>query len=328
MWCQTYPASPVVLDVLGTLDPAEIRAVARRYEPEAEEIFFFSASVGALYGVRRRDGSRVAIKVSTLFRDPSYFAEVQRLQSALRAAGFPAPAPVRREGTVTVDEWLDEGEFRDGHEPEVRRALATSLARFVELATATGIRPRREFLRPSGALWPKPHNVLFDFEATAAGAEWIDEIARAARSVPAAGREVVGHTDWAAKHVRFDAELRPTAVYDWDSVDTELETRLVGGAAGSFTYTEELAQPVVRWPSPDESAAFVADYEQARGEPFSAAERLTVDAACVYLLAYAARCHHAVGGDTRDQRLEDHAAALGLARFSGRARDTRAGRCA
>jgi hypothetical protein len=35
-----------------------------------------------------------------------------------------------------------------------------------------------------------------------------------------------------------------------------------------------------------------------------------VTAARVYLLAYAARCHHAVGGDTRDQRLEDHAAAL------------------
>lgn len=296
--------------MLGTLDPEEIRAVARRHEPETEEIFFFTASVGALFGVRRRDGSRVAIKVSTLFRDPAYFAEVQRLQSALRASGFPAPAPVRREGTVTVDEWLDDGELRDGHEPEVRRALARSLRRFVERATATGIRPRREFLRPAGALWPKPHNALFDFHATAAGAEWIDEIARAARAVPPAGREVVGHMDWAAKHVRFDASLRPTAVYDWDSVDTELETCIVGGAAGSFTYTEELSRPVHRWPSPDESAAFVADYERARGEPFSGAERRAVAAACVYLLAYAARCHHAVGGDARDQRLEEHAAAL------------------
>ncbi|HEU5363156.1 MAG TPA: hypothetical protein VFU56_07415 [Gaiellaceae bacterium] len=309
-WLSTYPASPVILDVLGTLDPDEIRAVARRYEPETEEVFFFAASVGALFGVRRHDGSRVAIKVNTLFRDPTYFAEVQRLQSALSAAGFPAPAPVRRAGTVTVDEWLDEGAFRDGHEPEVRRALARSLHEFVELATATGIRPRREFLRPADALWPKPHNALFDFEATAAGAGWIDEIACVARAVPAAGGEVVGHSDWAAKHVRFDTALRPTAVYDWDSVDTELETRSVGGAAGSFTYTEELSQPVGRWPSPEESAAFVADYEEARGEPFSAPEYRAVTAARVYLLAYAARCHHAVGGDTRDQRLEEHAAAL------------------
>jgi hypothetical protein len=311
MWVSTYPASPIVLDVLGTDDADAIRDVARRYEPETEEIFFFAVSVGALYGVRRRDGSCVAIKVNTLFRDPAYFAEVQRLQSALRAAGFPAPAPIRREGTVTVDEWLDAGTFRDGHEPEVRRALAASLARFVELATATGIRPRREFLRPPGALWPKPHNVLFDFAATAAGAEWIDEIARAARSVPAVGRRVVGHTDWAAKHVRFDPGLRPTAVYDWDSVDTELEPLLVGGAAGSFTYTEELEPPVACWPTPDESAAFLADYEAARGAPFSPAERRAAGSACVYLLAYAARCHHAVGGDGADTHLADHAAALG-----------------
>lgn len=309
-WMSTYPASPVVLDVLGTLDPAEIRAVAYRYEPELDEVFFFAASVGALFGVLRRDGSRVAIKVNTLFRDAAYFGEVQRLQFALRAAGFPAPAPVRREGTVVVDEWLDEGEFRDGHEPEVRRALAAALSRFVELATASGLRPRREFLRPPDALWPKPHNALFDFEATRAGAEPIDEIARAARAVPSAGREVVGHTDWAAKHVRFDEDLRPTAVYDWDSVTTESEPWLAGGAAASFTYTEELAPPVRRWPAPEESQAFLDEYERGRGAAFTAAERRAAGAACVYLLAYAARCHHAVGGDTGDMRLEEHAAAF------------------
>lgn len=310
MWLSTYPGSAVVLDVLGTLDPDEIRAVARRYEPETEEIFFFAASVGALFGVLRRDGFRVAIKVNRLFRDPAYFADVQRVQSALRAAGFPAPSPLRRVGTVTVDEWIAEGEFRDGHEPEVRRALAVTLSRFVEVATASGIRPRREFLRPPGALWPKPHNALFDFEATAAGAGWIDEIAAAARAAPDAGREVVGHSDWAAKHVRFDGRLRPTAVYDWDSVTTEREALIAGAAAGSFTYTEELARPVHRWPSPDESEAFLQEYERARGAPFTAAERRSAGAACVYLLAYAARCHHAVGGDAADMRLDEHAAAF------------------
>jgi hypothetical protein len=202
MYLSTYPASPIVLDVLGTADADQIRAVAHRYEPETEEVFFFRTSVGALFGVRRRDGGRVAIKVNKLFRDPDYFAEVQRLQEALVAAGFPAPRPVRRDGPVTVDEWLDAGSFRDGHEPGVRVAMAAALARFVELATATGLRPRREFLRPAGALWPTPHNVLFDFEATAAGAEWIDEIGRAAfAGREACGREVVGPTDWSAMAV-------------------------------------------------------------------------------------------------------------------------------
>jgi hypothetical protein len=231
------------------------------------------------------------------------------VQEALIAADFPAPRPVRRDGTVTVDEWLDEGAFRDAHEPEVREAMARTLARFVERATASGVRPRRDFLRPEGALWPKPHNALFDFEATAVGAGWIDEIARAA-SVPRLGREVVGHTDWAAKHLRFDESLQPTALYDWDSVTTDVEPIIVGTAAGAHTYTEELPHPVARWPSPAEASAFIDDYERARDAPFPPEERRAADAACVYLIAYAARCHHSVGGDPADMHLADFAAAL------------------
>jgi hypothetical protein len=302
----TYPSSPVVLDVLGTLDADEIRARARRLEPDLEEIFFFDASVGATFGVRLAGGERRALKVNTLFEDPAYFADVQRVQAALHAGGYPAPRPLRRLGTDTVDEWMDDGEFRDAHEPEVRAAMARELVRFVELATATAVRPRRTFLRPEGALWPKPHNALFDFEATAAGAEWIDEIARASL-LPPVGREVVGHLDWAAKHVRFDAELRATAVYDWDSVATEPEPVVVGSAAASFTYTEQLPYEVDVWPTLEESLAFVEEVERARGAAFRPEERRALDAACVYLRAYAARCTHAVGGD---------AAATALARFA------------
>jgi hypothetical protein len=41
-----------------------------------------------------------------------------------------------------------------------------------------------------------------------AGAEWIDGITAAARVVrdEPIGREVVGHGDWVANHVRFDGE--------------------------------------------------------------------------------------------------------------------------
>lgn len=45
-----YPDSPVVEDVLGTLDPGEIRARVRELEPDTAEIFYFAASVGALFG--------------------------------------------------------------------------------------------------------------------------------------------------------------------------------------------------------------------------------------------------------------------------------------
>jgi hypothetical protein len=277
-----------------------------------EEIFFFAASVGALFGVRRGDGSRVAIKINKLFLDERYFARVQELQLALADAGFPAPRPIRRVGTTTIDEWIDDGGYRDAHEPHVRHAMARELVRFHRLATDSGVRPRREFLRPDGALWPKPHNALFDFEATVRGGEWIDEIAAAARAIAdrGVGAEVVGHTDWSAKHLRFDDDLAATALYDWDSVTTDFEPTLVGTAAGSFTYTEQLPYEIDVWPSTEESQAFIAEYEDERGAPFDGAERTSAQAACVYLRAYAARCHHAVGGDARDTGLLELAETL------------------
>jgi hypothetical protein len=230
------------------------------------------------------------------------------VQTALFQQGFPAPRPLRLVGTTTVDEWIDAGSFRDGHDPDVRAAMAGTLARLVELATASGERPHRPFLRPEGAVWPRPHNALFDFEATAAGAERIDEIGR--RSLlPRVGREVVGHTDWAAKHLRFDDDLRVTAVYDWD-LTVETEPVVAGTAAASFTYTEELDHPVRRWPTPEESLAFLDDYERARGGPFDAEERRAAEAAAVYLIGYAARCHHAIGGDPADMHLEAFAELL------------------
>jgi hypothetical protein len=308
------PDSPIAKDVLGTLDAREIRARVAELDPESEEIFFFRASVGALFGLRRRDGSRVAMKVHKLFTDEAYFDELQRVQSALADAGFPAPRPLGRRGLATWEEWIDVGEFRNAHEPDVRRAMARALARFLALATATGLRPRRPFL-PFGddGLWPVPHNALFDFEATKQGAEWIDEIARVAKSRSRdtdIGVEMVGHTDWSAKHLRFDERLELTALYDWDSVTTDREPDLVGTAAASFTYTEELDEEIDVWPSADESVSFIADYEDARGAPFSGDERDAVHAACVYLRAYAARCHHAYGGDARETDLEGIAGVL------------------
>jgi hypothetical protein len=309
-YLSTYPESPVVLDVLGTVDGAAIKQQIQQLEPATTEIFAFACSVGATFGLLLEDGSRVALKIHKLFRDPAYFRDVQCVQGSMREAGFPAPRPVRVHGAVTVEEWIDDGVFRDAHDGDVRRAMADVLARFVELASGSGVSPRRASLTPEGELWPKPHNKLFDFEATASGAEWIDEIGARAAAVEKVGRAVVGHLDWAAKHVRFDSGLQPTAVYDWDSVTTEFEPVVAGQAAASFTYTEELNSAVERWPTPDESSAFLADYDRARGSAFAAAERRTAGAACVYLLAYAARCGHAIGADLADSSLRDHARAF------------------
>jgi hypothetical protein len=307
------PDSPVVRDVLGTVDERAIRQRARELDPEAEEIFFFTASVGALFGIRRRDGSRVAVKVHGATQDELYLDEVQRAQLALAEDGFPAPRPLGRRGLATFEEWLDGGSFRDAHEPAVRTAMATALATFHSLATASGGRPHRRFFPlDSEALWPAPHNALFDFTATADGAEWIDEIARLAKPVRDAGlgREVVGHADWSVKHLRFDELLRPTVLYDWDSVTVDREPALVGTAAGSFTYTEELPEPVFLWPSAAETRAFIDEYEAARGAPFPEPERRAAGAAAVYLRAYAARCTHALDRDAHWTGLAEYAEEL------------------
>lgn len=309
-----YPESPIVRDVLGTVDPGAIRARVQELEPETAEIFYFTASVGALFGLMLQDGSRVALKVHKRYQDDAYLDDMQRVQSALADTGFPSPRPLGRRHFATFEEWIDEGEFRDAHEPQVRQAMARELVRFHALATASGVRPQRPFfpLGEDDALWPVPHNVLFDFGATEEGAEWIDDIAGAAKRVRDSGEgvEAVGHTDWSAKHLRFTADLQLVAVYDWDSVNTDLEPLLVGNAAGSFTYTEELPYEISVWPSAGEALAFMDEYEAARGAPFTVEERRSAHGACVYLRAYAARCGHAFTGDARSSGLESFAETL------------------
>jgi hypothetical protein len=296
-----YPSSPVLQELLGTADADAIRALVEEWAGAPVDIFFVAVSVGAVFGVCFSDGTRAALKVHAEHVHPRYLDDVQALQAHLADAGFPAPRPLGRRGRATLDEWRDEGRFRDAHEPPVRQAMAATLARLVGLATASGIRPRGGSLPAAvDGLWPRPHNALFDFAATAHGAERIDEIAAAAkplRDVP--GAEAVGLPDFAAKHVRFDEDLHPTAVYDWD-VKTEAEHSIVGTAAASYLYTEELDRPVELWPTADETLAFLDDYEAARGAPFAPAERRAAQAAAVYMAAYAARCLHALGQPPAD----------------------------
>ena len=101
-----------------------------------------------------------------------------------------------------------------------------------------------------------------------------------------------------------------TAIYDWDSVTTDLETAHVGTAAGSFAYTQELDDAVDLWPTADESLAFIDEYEAERGKRFTAAERRYTLASCVYIRAYAARCQHAYGEDAHSAGLSAFARQL------------------
>ena len=306
-----WPGAQVERSIFGTGDPEAIWQQVLAICPEAVDCFMFEVSVGALLGLVLADGERVALKVHVDRAVGGYLEAMQAVQEQLWRRDFPCPRPLGVRGRATLEEWRDEGGYLDAHDSAVRRALADLLATLVGLGRDLEPSPQLvPFLRTSGGrLWPKPHNVLFDFEATADRAGWIDEIATAARSRRDAGQGdlVIGHHDWTVKHVRFDG-LRPTVVYDWDSLSADLEPCFAGDAAATFTYTNHL--PVELWPTVDEAEAFIDDYERARGRPFTPRERGTARAAAVYTRAYSTRCIHAVGGDARSLRLEEHAREL------------------
>jgi Phosphotransferase enzyme family len=307
-----WPDAVLERSILGTDDPDQIWQQVLRACPDAVECFAFLISVGALFGLRLRDGSRIALKIHGRGTPAESLEAIQRVQEHLWREGFPCPRPLGTVGSATLEEWQDDGIYRDAHEPEVRRVMAQHLARLFtlarELLPLPGLEP---FLPPSeGPLWPAPHNALFDFEATTQGAEWIDEIARAAREVRDAQPAdlVIGHGDWSVKHFRFDG-ARPTVIYDWDSLGTDYETVLVGSAAASFTYTEH-SGPVDVWPTLDEALGFLEDYRQARGRPLTPEEERATGAAAVYSRAYSTRCTHAVGKDAPRLQLREFAAAF------------------
>jgi hypothetical protein len=131
----------------------------------------------------------------------------------------------------------------------------------------------------------------FDFEATATGAEWIDDLATFARRHMALGGhdDVVAHLDWRVENLGFVGD-EVTAIYDWDSVGLVPEPVAVGQAAAQFSTDWRVGPQTL--PSLSEMRSFVWDYEVHRGCPFDTKERALVNAANLLLIAYGARCQH------------------------------------
>ena len=302
----------LALDMLGTDDATAIEAAIGAFCREQlgrgmARVRSWSLSAGAGFGLGLADGQSVFLKAWSPATPRTSLESVHVVQHALATRGFPAPRvlvnprPFMR-GHAVIMQWCELGTQLDAHAPPVRRAMATSLAHLIALATPFADRcnlPQHDY--PAHGTWGPTHNVLFDFHATRRGAEWIDEVATASALIAqrGSGRRVVGHRDWSVKNMRFhgDPAGNPvvSAVYDWDSLAVARETDVVGMAAATFTVTWEL--PVVPlFPTRDEMAAFVADYEAAAGRRFSANEWECIGAAATYVLAYIARCEHCAGG--------------------------------
>jgi Ser/Thr protein kinase RdoA (MazF antagonist) len=297
----------VELGIFGSDDPlimaaavvgfceSELRAAPQR-------CLFYTSSQGAVFGLELEDKRHVVIKVHQPGRSADFLAAIHMVQRYLRRERFPCPAPIvgplpLSGGLALVDELLEDGEFADAHDPLVRGQMAAALAELVRLAqrfVSERSLPRNPWRSSApGSLWKAPHHRMFDFDATASGAEWIDAIAAGALEQLAspAGELVVGHNDWSVKDFRFQGG-KISAIYDWDSLVVDLEPVIVGHAATHFTMTWRM--PVLVAPRSDEVEAFVAEYESARRKPFSNAERATLRGAGLHSMAYTARCEHAL----------------------------------
>jgi hypothetical protein len=187
------------------------------------------------------------------------------------------------------------GVLTDVRIPGIRTAMAAGLARFVTEAEAyrnLSDLPQRT-MPPKEKIWPQPHNALFNFETTAHGAEWIDDIGQLALSVmcSAQSRIVVGHHDWSAKNMRMGKD-GIAVLYDWDAVFIDHEAFILGSAAAHFPVNWELNVPET--PINSEVAAFIREYQQACGTTFTPGELSEIEAGVTYARAYKARCEHAI----------------------------------
>jgi hypothetical protein len=293
--------------ILGTDSP---EVIAERVERYCREQFGatvarcdeFTESVGAVFVLMLDSGQRVVIKAHGL--GESRWGTVETLasliavygvQAQLATQGVPCADVLRpplawESGAVAAMSYLDGAQPDDAHSPEVRRAMARMVAEITRLAAPLRDTPDLPVSHLPNRLWPRPHNVLFDLEAP--GGEWIDERARAARAVldAASPPPVVAHTDFSAANVRV-RDARVFAIYDMDSIALVDEVRSVASMAVHYTYTG--AEGETRT-SRDQARAFIADYEQARGTPFTPAERARLDAGAIYAIAYTARAEHSI----------------------------------
>lgn len=303
----------VELAIFGTADAARIAeqfadlcVAALRSAPAA--MLFYQSSIGAVAGIELEDGRRVVVKGHQPSTSAVHLAEIVRHQSTVRSKlglapqVLAGPLPLAL-GAAVVEQFIERGSIRDAHEPLVRRELARSLLAIVEClspAYASSELPR-SLLTDIGRqeLWPTPHSKLFDFAATTRGAEYIDELAAKARvRMLPAGRDVIGHGDWRAEHVRFEGD-NAFVGFDWDSLQRGSEPALVGSAAHGFCANWS-KDGHIQAPTLDEARAFVADYETARGRAFTRAERSLCAASFAFAVAYTCRCGHASGVDARD----------------------------
>jgi len=274
------------------------RHVRRRLSQDVQAVVFRSGRLAAVYGLRLDDGTEIVAKVHRRPADVGRLGAATACQQILAEHGYPCPRPLdgpaSTDGLVAVlESRLERGQPGDAHQPAIRRALAHSLAEQVEILRAArselaALEDPPAWADYEGGPWPVPHDPIFDFRATPADFAWLDRLAQDATDAlgPRPAADAIGHGDWVCQNVRFLAG-QVSAAYDWDSLLAHSEPILAGLAAGHHTQGS-VRDPAA--PTPDEVAAFLAEYEVARRRPFNGAHQAAAAAAATWVLAYNARC--------------------------------------
>jgi hypothetical protein len=296
--------------VFGTEDP---EAIEERFRTAGEatlgtpvtRVAWMVVSVAAVAGLELEDGRTVVARAYQPNVTPRFLNAAIRAQAAARAAGLPAPDPLTPAvvvpwGLVRFETLLADGGIRTFDRGEMDVSAAGLAA---QVRAAAGVDPSGLEDHPMAStddLYPTPHTPIFDCEGTAAGAEWIDEIAVVARAArDADSSRTIVHGDWSARNIRI-VDRRLAAIFDWESVGWEAESTGVGIAAATWRSGGEADEP----PAPEaaELQAYIAAYERHRGEPFTPVQRRAALGAAVYGYAYIARCEHSLVPHGRESR--------------------------
>ncbi len=287
--------------LFGSADPRIIAGIVRESVAEVlgDEVVAGLAShtsVGATFGAVLGSGDRVAVK----FLRPERCGHIDASRAVQRAtceSGLPVPRPLTDpsrwgESVVVIDEWLDPGPPDDPASARTRNAMAGSLVALLDAARPLVGRVDlpSALATADGSAYGEPHDLRFDFDASARGAEWIDDLNQDARAVLAAHPDdTIGHVDFRGGNVVV-VDGAVAAIYDWDSVALTSEPAIVGMTSANWSLAWEWGSGV--HPDLASMEAFVADVERARGTRFDPDERSVVRAAQLSLLCYSARCEH------------------------------------
>lgn len=270
---------------------------------------FRAGRIDVVWGVELDDRREVVIKSHRLPTDLDAIMAAREAQRLLTSADFPCPEPLsgpdQVEGHVlTIESLLSEGELPDGRDPGNRRLLAAGLARHIEVLAGQPDLLARAGSGPAwcqyqAGPWPVPHDPIVDFRSTPAGYAWLDTFGRrSAQQILThreSGKVVVGHADWYAGNAAVAAGAL-VATFDWELV-ADTEAVIAGFTAACYAASATSGDGIS---TPEEVAAFLQDFELARGVTLSDDEQHAAAGAAAWIVAFNARWELGLGVDRHE----------------------------